>query len=166
MKNKSVQNCRFVHHAKFHCIMKTLNRLFKTEFERGGGNWKRAAQFLSHWDCWMRERLSATRPKSLRVPIMDRQTFPLVQDIWFMKHSINLSFCSVRLKFNWFNSLLRKQWLFSLRRCSRMPRSMSRHVRPYHCGNEWYRRTRPSWNTDASSSNSSTYQMIWQGHEI
>ena len=26
MKNKSVQNCRFVHHAKFHCIMTTLNR--------------------------------------------------------------------------------------------------------------------------------------------
>ena len=35
MKNKSVQNCRFVHHAKFHCIMTTLNKLFKTEFERG-----------------------------------------------------------------------------------------------------------------------------------
>ena len=37
MKNKSVQNCRFVHHAKFHCIMTTLNRLFKIELERGGG---------------------------------------------------------------------------------------------------------------------------------
>ena len=37
MMNKSVQNCRFVHHAKFHCIMTTLNRLFKIEFERGGG---------------------------------------------------------------------------------------------------------------------------------
>ena len=35
MKNKSVQNCRFVHHAKFHCIVKTLNRFFKIEFERG-----------------------------------------------------------------------------------------------------------------------------------
>ena len=44
MKNKSVQNCRFVHHAKFHCIMTTLNKLFKIEFERlgGGGDWKRA----------------------------------------------------------------------------------------------------------------------------
>ena len=37
MKNKSVQNCRFVHHAKFHCIMTTLNKLFKIEFERWGG---------------------------------------------------------------------------------------------------------------------------------
>ena len=37
MKNKSFQNCRFVHHAKFHCIVTTLNRLFKIEFERGGG---------------------------------------------------------------------------------------------------------------------------------
>ena len=36
MKNKSVQNCGFVHHAKFHCIMTTLNKLFKIEFERGG----------------------------------------------------------------------------------------------------------------------------------
>ena len=35
MKNKSVQNCRFVHHAKLHCIVTTLNILFKTEFERG-----------------------------------------------------------------------------------------------------------------------------------
>ena len=40
MKNKSVQNCRFVHHAKFHCIVTTLNRLFKIEFERGGGTGK------------------------------------------------------------------------------------------------------------------------------
>ena len=40
MKNKFVQNCRFVHHAKFHCIMTTLNRLFKIEFERGGGTGK------------------------------------------------------------------------------------------------------------------------------
>ena len=37
MKNKSVQNCRFVHHAKFHCIVTTLNKLFKIEFERWGG---------------------------------------------------------------------------------------------------------------------------------
>ena len=35
MKNKSVQNCRCLHHAKFHCIMTTLNRLFKIEVERG-----------------------------------------------------------------------------------------------------------------------------------
>ena len=35
MKNKSVQNCRFVHHSKFHCLVTTLNRLFKIEFERG-----------------------------------------------------------------------------------------------------------------------------------
>ena len=37
MKNKSVRNCRFVHHAKFHGIMTTLNRLFKIEFEKRGG---------------------------------------------------------------------------------------------------------------------------------
>ena len=36
MKNKSVQSCRFVHHAKFHCIMTTLHKLFKIELERGG----------------------------------------------------------------------------------------------------------------------------------
>ena len=35
MKNKSVHSWRFVHHAKFHCIMTTLNKLFKIEFERG-----------------------------------------------------------------------------------------------------------------------------------
>ena len=41
MKNKSVQNCRFVHHAKFHCIMTSLKRLFKFgnwgKLETGGG---------------------------------------------------------------------------------------------------------------------------------
>ena len=47
MKNKSVHSCRFVQHAKFHCIMTTLKKLFKIEFGRwggggGGGNWKRA----------------------------------------------------------------------------------------------------------------------------
>ena len=36
MKNKSVHSCQFVHHAKFHCIMTMLNKLFKIEFERGG----------------------------------------------------------------------------------------------------------------------------------
>ena len=36
MNNKYVQNCRFVHHAKFQCIMTTLKRLFKIEFEKGG----------------------------------------------------------------------------------------------------------------------------------
>ena len=35
MKNKSVHICRFVHHAKFHCIMTTLKILFEIEFERG-----------------------------------------------------------------------------------------------------------------------------------
>ena len=29
MKNKSVHSRRFVHHAKFHCIMTTLNTLSK-----------------------------------------------------------------------------------------------------------------------------------------
>ena len=42
MKNKSVQLCQFVHHAKFRCIMTTLNKLFKIDFERWGGNRKRA----------------------------------------------------------------------------------------------------------------------------
>ena len=51
MKNKSVQNCRFVHHAKFHCIMTTLNRLFSIEFEKGGGNWKRAVLVKAHAEC-------------------------------------------------------------------------------------------------------------------
>ena len=45
MKNKSVQNCRFVHHAKFHCIMTTLNRLFKTEIQRGGGELEKSRIF-------------------------------------------------------------------------------------------------------------------------
>ena len=35
MKNKSDHSCRFFHHAKFHCIIATLNKLFKIEFERG-----------------------------------------------------------------------------------------------------------------------------------
>ena len=35
MKNKSVHSCRFFHHAKFHCIITTLNKLFKVEFESG-----------------------------------------------------------------------------------------------------------------------------------
>ena len=35
MKNKPDHSCRFVHHAKFYCIMITLNKLFKSEFERG-----------------------------------------------------------------------------------------------------------------------------------
>ena len=35
MKNKSVHNCQFVHHANFHCIMTTLNKVFKNEFEGG-----------------------------------------------------------------------------------------------------------------------------------
>ena len=37
MKNKYVQNCRFVDHTKFQCIMTTLKRLFKNEFEGGTG---------------------------------------------------------------------------------------------------------------------------------
>ena len=37
MKNKSVHNCQFVHHANFHCIMTTLIKVFKNEFERGTG---------------------------------------------------------------------------------------------------------------------------------
>ena len=35
MKNKSVHSCRFVHQAKFHCIMTTLKKLYKIKFERG-----------------------------------------------------------------------------------------------------------------------------------
>ena len=37
MKNKSVHSCRFVHHAKYHCLMTTLIKLFEIEFEKGGG---------------------------------------------------------------------------------------------------------------------------------
>ena len=40
VKNKSVHSCRFVHHVKFHCIMTTLNKLFKIKFEGGGGTGK------------------------------------------------------------------------------------------------------------------------------
>ena len=36
MKNKSVHSCRFVHHAKYHCLMTTLIKLFEIEFEKGG----------------------------------------------------------------------------------------------------------------------------------
>ena len=35
MKVQCVQSCRLVHHAKFHIIMTTLNKLFKMELERG-----------------------------------------------------------------------------------------------------------------------------------
>ena len=36
MKNKSVHNCQFIHYANFHCIMTTLNKVFKNAFEKGG----------------------------------------------------------------------------------------------------------------------------------
>ena len=35
-EEQSVHSCRFVHHAKLHRIMTTLNRLFKIEIQRGG----------------------------------------------------------------------------------------------------------------------------------
>ena len=35
MKNKSVHSRRFVHHAKFHCIMTTLNKLSKLNLKGG-----------------------------------------------------------------------------------------------------------------------------------
>ena len=35
MKNKAVQNCRFVHHSKFDCNVTMLYKLFKIDFERG-----------------------------------------------------------------------------------------------------------------------------------
>ena len=57
MKNKSVQNCRFVHHTKFHCIMTTLNRLFKFEFERGGGETGKEPEnclFVFYIDCFFK----------------------------------------------------------------------------------------------------------------
>ena len=34
IRNKSVHSCQLVHHAKFHCMVTTLNKLFKIEFER------------------------------------------------------------------------------------------------------------------------------------
>ena len=49
MKNKSVQNCRFVHHAKCHCFMTTLNRLFKIEIQRGGTGKEPLAGLGSMW---------------------------------------------------------------------------------------------------------------------
>ena len=36
IKNKSVHSCRFVHHAKFHCFMTMLKKLFKIKLEGGG----------------------------------------------------------------------------------------------------------------------------------
>ena len=36
MKNKSVHNCQFVHHANFHCIMTTLNKVSKMNLKGGG----------------------------------------------------------------------------------------------------------------------------------
>ena len=36
-EKQSVHNCQFVHHANFHCIMTTLNKVFKNAFEGGGG---------------------------------------------------------------------------------------------------------------------------------
>ena len=35
MKNNSVHSCQFVHLAKFHCFILTLNKLFKNEIEKG-----------------------------------------------------------------------------------------------------------------------------------
>ena len=35
MKNKCAHNYWCVRHAKFHCIMSTLNKLFTNKFERG-----------------------------------------------------------------------------------------------------------------------------------
>ena len=40
-EKKSAHSCRFVHHAKFYCILTTLINVFKIEFERRG--WKRAS---------------------------------------------------------------------------------------------------------------------------
>ena len=37
----------FVHHAKFHCIMTTLNRLFKIELERWGGGLEKRPKVCS-----------------------------------------------------------------------------------------------------------------------
>ena len=36
MKIKSAHSCRFVHPAKFRCIMNTINNFLKIVFERGG----------------------------------------------------------------------------------------------------------------------------------
>ena len=52
MKNKSVHSCRFVHHAKFYCIMTTLNKLFKIKFERGETG-KEPASFLGVTSGWL-----------------------------------------------------------------------------------------------------------------
>ena len=67
MKNKSVQNCRFVHHAKFLCIMTTLKRLFKIEFERGGGTGKELARAFPAF-FFMKK---ANQTKFLQVAIRD-----------------------------------------------------------------------------------------------
>ena len=50
INNKSDQNCRFVHHAKFHCIMTTFNRLFKIQF--GRGELEKSQKFFLH-NIWL-----------------------------------------------------------------------------------------------------------------
>ena len=72
MKNKSFQNCRFVHHVKFHCIMTTLNRLFKIELERGGtgkepgGKGKRAEPaYLQKFALWQGKETYFVKSKSI-----------------------------------------------------------------------------------------------------
>ena len=44
MKNKSVQNCGFVHHAKFNSIMTKFNSFFNIEFE--GGELEQSQNFV------------------------------------------------------------------------------------------------------------------------
>ena len=44
MKNKSVQNCGFVHHAKFNSIMTKFNSFFNIEFE--GGELEKSQNFV------------------------------------------------------------------------------------------------------------------------
>ena len=53
MKNKSVQNRRFVHHAKYPYNMTMLNKFFKIEFEKffGGGGLEKSHFFLSNSLC-------------------------------------------------------------------------------------------------------------------
>ena len=59
MKNKSVYSCRFVHHAKFHCIMTTLNKLFKI------GTGKEPDSIISYEYCFSQKSIDFSKATCL-----------------------------------------------------------------------------------------------------
>ena len=53
MKNKFVHNCRFIHHAKFHCNITMLFKVFKIDFERGKLEKSPNVLVCTKWKCKM-----------------------------------------------------------------------------------------------------------------